>query len=355
MTKGWIAVQMLHRALRRLIGARTVRDLYDENGVLLIRAETTLTAEHLRILEKHGVFPNDEEVTGIGPYAGAESFAHEALINDTVLQVRQLFEEVRNERKIPLADLRMHILPVIREVSLDPNLIGLFATLQARDDYLYRHPLAVAIISHILGSWLGIDRQELLQLTTAALLHDVGKMFIPPDMLHKTDRLTEEEYALLKQHTVFGYKLLDATVGASHRQALVALQHHERMDGSGYPFGLTNDRIDGFSRIVAVADVFHKMTAGRGYRNASPFYEVLFHMEKEMFGKLDPTVTRVLIEKMMQLLIGQTVRLTDGSEGTIVMVHAHAPTRPLVQAGGRFVDLSKDYTLHILQILPSDG
>src|SRR5690606_28020956 len=93
-------------------------------------------------------------------------------------------------------------------------------------------------------------------------------------------KLTDEEYAIMKKHTIYGYEILNDTVGISHRQALVALQHHERMNGSGYPMGIKRDNIDLFSRIVAVADIFHAMTSNRVYRTHSPFYEVLTEMEE---------------------------------------------------------------------------
>src|SRR5690606_40045923 len=119
--------------------------------------------------------------------------------------------------------------------------------------------------------------------------------------------------------------ILNDTIGISHRQALVALQHHERMNGSGYPMGIKRDNIYLFSRIVAVADIFHAMTSNRVYRTHSPFYEVLTEMEEEMFGELDPEITLVFIEKTMNYLIGCSVLLTDGRIGTIIMVPKNKP------------------------------
>ena len=174
------------------------------------------------------------------------------------------------------------------------------------------------------------DHKDLLQLTAAALLHDVGKMLIPETITNKPGKLTSQEYAIMQKHTVYGYDILKDTVGITHRQALVALQHHERLDGSGYPTGIKEAHIDLFSRIVAVADVFHAMTSNRVYQDHSPFYQVLFQMEKDMFGELDPVVTMLFIEKTMNSLIGFPVLLTDGRSGTIRLVPKRIPTRPLI-------------------------
>src|SRR5699024_2163588 len=98
---------------------------------------------------------------------------------------------------------------------------------------------------------------------------------------------------------LFGYEIIKDTQGTTEREAITALQHHERMDGSGYPFGLKKDKIDLFSRIVAVADVFHAMTSKRVYSDPSPLYKVLYEMYNESFGLLDPQITHLFIEKIM--------------------------------------------------------
>src|SRR5690606_23577733 len=155
---------------------------------------------------------------------------------------------------------------LIQNVSENTNVLQLFVALQAKDDYTYRHNIAVGALANLIGNWMNLDHQALMQLTTAALLHDVGKVLISESILNKPGKLTDEEYAIMKKHTIYGYEILNDTVGISHRQALVALQHHERMNGSGYPMGIKRDNIDLFSRIVAVADIFHAMTSNRVYR-----------------------------------------------------------------------------------------
>ncbi|GIQ71144.1 HD-GYP domain-containing protein [Xylanibacillus composti] len=344
---------MEKRALssQQIMGRRILRDIFNAGGLLLISAHSIISTEHIQILERHGITLTSQDVAEMGTYSEAEAFEYGPVIQEAVVQARRLFHEIRETREIPLADLRKNVIPIIQEAARTQQLFGLFACLQAKDDYTYRHNIAVGTIASLLGIWLKLPQQELMQLATAGLLHDVGKMLVPEEVLNKPGKLTGEEYEIMKSHTVLGYGILRETVGVNHRQALVALQHHERMDGSGYPFGLTQERIDAFSRIVSVADVFHAMTSKRVYRHPAPFYEVLSQMEKDIFGVLDPVVTRLFIEKIMQSLIGHSVRLTDESEGIILTVHPHNPTRPLVQAGSRFVDLSQDLSLHIQQIL----
>ncbi|MCD9022085.1 HD-GYP domain-containing protein [Cohnella silvisoli] len=202
-----------------------------------------------------------------------------------------------------------NIIPMIHHTTEHQNLFGLFATLQSKDDYTYRHNLGVGVISTLIGQWLDMEESDLSELTMAATLHDVGKVKIPLDILNKPGKLTDEEYAMMKKHAEFGYEIIKQTPGTNHRQALVALQHHERQDGSGYPHGIQSSDIDLFSRIIAVADIFHAMSSRRSYRNASPFYDILRQMQNDTFGALDPEITRLFLGKIMQSLIGNEVLL----------------------------------------------
>ena len=312
---------------QEIVGKKTKRNIFSPEGVLLIRMATQLTERHITLLKKHGITLTSWDVearetvdTTVPQYM---------YIEHAVTEIKNLFDQIRHSRKIPLNELRQKIIPVIHETVQKEDFIHLFTALKAKDDYTYRHNIAVGMLANLLGNWLGLKKKELLQLTTAALLHDVGKMLIPTEILNKPGKLTAEEFEMMKKHTVYGYELLKNATGISHRQALVALQHHERLDGSGYPFGVTGEKIDLFSRIVAVVDVFHAMISRRVYKDASPFYEILIAMERDAFGALDPKITRVFVEKVMNYLVGHHVLLTDGREGKIILIHPMNQHYPL--------------------------
>lgn len=207
------------------------------------------------------------------------------------------------------------------------------------------------MISTLLGNWLNLDESELSLLTIAATLHDVGKMKVPEEILNKPGKLTYEEFEEVKKHTVYGYEIIKSTYSLTHRCALVALQHHEREDGKGYPFGLKKDKIDYLSKIVAVADVFHAMTSQRVYQDAKPFYMVVEEMRQGTFGKFDPHIVNVFLQKIMDTLVGNTAVLTDGRVGTIVMIHYEDPFNPLIQSGDEFIDLRKEVDVHLDKVL----
>lgn len=322
------------------LGQRLKHDIFNKVGVLIIPARTVITEEHLNSLEMHHISVSRSDIYADEPSELAV-FESPALVDRSVLLIRNIFEETKYTHIIPLADIQKHIIPVIQHTTEQSDLFSLFSWLKSSDDYTYRHTMAVAMISTLIGKWLQLKDNELMELTMAATLHDVGKMNVPSEILNKPGTLTDEEFETVKQHTIFGYNIIKATAGTTERQALVALQHHERQDGSGYPYGICNDHIDLFARIVAVADVFHAMTSKRVYRNAAPFYATLNEMYQYAFGKFDAKIVRIFLDKMMQALVGNEVLLTDGRKGVIVMINSHDPIHPLVRVDNVFVDLSK--------------
>ncbi|GAA3400452.1 HD-GYP domain-containing protein [Paenibacillus hodogayensis] len=338
-------------SFEQLMGKRLVRDLFNNQGVLLIPLATVLNRSHIHVMRDHGLQLSDNDVEEVGPYANVSSALPGLGIDEAAGVVHDVFEQARVSRQIPLAQLRMRVLPLIRESVDRLHLFQLLAALHDKQDYLSRHSVGVGAISMLLGKWIGLPETELLQLTTAAILHDIGKTQIPAELLNKPGRLDDDEFDTMKRHTVIGFEMIRKTVGTTERQAKVALQHHERIDGSGYPLGLKCEQIDPFSRIVAVADVFHAMTSRTVYRNPSPVYAVLKQVEGGAFGAFDPAVVSVLLHKFMQALIGYEVMLTDGTKAKIVLIHPHRQTRPLVQADDTFIDLSQNYALDIEQIL----
>ncbi|WP_152396280.1 HD-GYP domain-containing protein [Paenibacillus guangzhouensis] len=289
----------------------------------------------------------------ISAFAGDPDHVWAKRIDASVAVMKDMTGWMLPTKKIPLFDMRKHFLPMLLEAAETTNIASLLAALQSKDDYLYRHPIGVGIITAVIGKWMGMNEAELTPLAMAALLHDIGKLRIPEEILNKPGKLTNEERLLMRKHTIFGYKMLIETVGMNHRQMLVALQHHERQDGSGYPFGIGAVKIDIYSRIVAIADIFHAVLSHRIYQRAHSFHACLQQLKLNAFGTLDPQILGIFVHKLMQSLIGNQAVLSDGRVATIVMMNPIDPFYPLVQIDRDFIDLSKGMKPKIKQIIAS--
>jgi HD-GYP domain-containing protein (c-di-GMP phosphodiesterase class II) len=336
--------------INHYMGKRLIREINASGGLLLIPADTVLDERHLRLIADHGCEITEQDVRAVSEFA-AQQEQCESLIDSTTLKVQAYFDEIRFTQKIPIDDIRSDLLPHINQAAEHPHLFGLLSVLQAKDDYTYRHNLGVGVLSALLGKWLGLTDMKISELTMAATLHDVGKLKIPLEVLNKPGKLTADEYNLIKQHAHFGYEMLTETKGSTPIEAIVALQHHEREDGSGYPFGLKKDDIAYFSKIVAVADVYHAMSSTRSYHEPAPFYDILNRMMHNGFGEFDPRIVRVFIDRIMQMAVGNEVLLSDDRTGSIVLVHPSDPLRPLIKIGEIFVDLSQIPDLQIKQVM----
>ncbi|TYP68058.1 HD-GYP domain-containing protein [Paenibacillus methanolicus] len=332
------------RYLEPFIGYRLRADVFAANGTHLLSAGTRLERGHVRLLQVNQVVLRSKDVT-------AFSAEQEVSIKEAVSDIRHVFQSAVSGRKLPVDYVHDRILPKVLEMaSRHAQLIDLLHLLQGKDEYTYKHTFAVGIISSIIGRWLGVRGQDLIRLTMAASVHDIGKSGIPSEVLLKPGRLTEAEFDLMKRHTRQGYELLLAS-GLDERTALVALQHHEREDGTGYPKGLQADQIHFFSKIVAVADVFHAMTSNRVYKSAMPFYDVLSLMWEGKLGAFHSHILHVFIKQIMELHIGKSVVLNDGVPGKIIYVSSSAPLKPLVNRQGEIVDLSREQQITIREWL----
>ncbi|WP_127589045.1 HD-GYP domain-containing protein [Paenibacillus koleovorans] len=316
--------------------------MYNSLGVLVLPAQSVLTRKEIEMLLQQNIVLNEDDV---------EPESIRQLVNSSIKEIRIVFEKVRNTDQIPFEHLRERIVPIVTEMCSHPNLKHILSHLELHDEYTYRHSIGVALISRVIGKSKGLPAPELAELTSAAFLHDIGKVRVPDNIINKPGKLSPEEFTQVKNHTVFGYELIASTSGISHRHALVALQHHEREDGSGYPYGLKGNSIDPFSKIVAVADVFHAMISKRAYKNPVPFYKVLQEMSEFAYGSLEPSTTLIFVKRIMEMLVGNSVVLSNGHEGKIIMVSPNDPVHPLVEVNGSYIDLSKDQSVFLERIV----
>lgn len=207
------------------------------------------------------------------------------------------------------------------------------------NDSTYAHSLNVALISRMIGRWLHFSKEELDTLTLAGLLHDIGKTKIPDEILNKDSKLTDEEFNLIRQHPQFGYDLLKKQPLDSHIKK-AALMHHERCDGSGYPMGLTQDEIDDYALIIAIADVYDAMTAARAYRSPLCPFQVIAEFEKDGLQKYKPKYILTFLEHIAATYQNNRVMLNDGTTAKIVLLNHRHLSKPLVQLDdGSCIDL----------------
>ncbi|MCB9011213.1 MAG: HD-GYP domain-containing protein [Actinobacteria bacterium] len=177
-------------------------------------------------------------------------------------------------------DMRAAELVNQQEQFLGAQVRALMACLERKDLSTEAHTRRVAVLAVLIGERLGMGANDLRALATAGLLHDIGKLRVPDSVLGKTERLTDEEFKLIQQHPVWGDELLTELEGFAGPLRTAVRQHHERLDGSGYPEGVGADNITTYARIVSVADVYDALTTDRPYREAWPSERALAEIHR---------------------------------------------------------------------------
>lgn len=346
-------------------GARLTEDVHTPLGGLLFRKGSVLDEREIEILHAFLVHQvaiesdehAEEEITEgnnkVSSAGKTEMFSPLFTEYDQLFKlIKQAFLNAAADsgQSFPLLRIREQLQKLINHI--DSYHLLTFIPPQVRlEDVIYRNSILCAMSSYLLASWHGFPKNEWFPIALAGLLHDIGNMMIDPAILYKKSKLTDAERREMQQHTVYGYNILKNVRGLNEGIRLAALQHHEKVDGTGYPLGLKSDKIHHYAKVVAVTDIFHAMTSHRTYKEAESPYIVLEQLFNESFGKLDPLIVQTFIQKVTQLHNGTIVLLSDNSIGEIVFTDRNHPTRPLVNVRGNIINLATNRHLHIVQVI----
>lgn len=275
---------------------------------------------------------------------------HMKPLYDSVVQnVKEMFDSAREHNKIDTDKAAAEFEPLIQNLVLERDVVSLLLLLNNSDSYTYQHSVQVGMLSYYIANWIGLSNEQSTKVGNAGFLHDIGKCKIDPQVLNKPEKLTAEEFKEIKRHTLYGYEIIRNSTG-DHETALGALDHHERMNGSGYPHGKSGDEISLFGKIIAVADIYSAMISSRAYQKERDLLFVLKELYRLSFSELDPIITHAFIAHMIPNFIGKRVQLNDGRTGMIVMTHPTEYFSPLIQVDSEFIDLTQERTLDIIHV-----
>lgn len=267
-------------------------------------------------------------------------------------KLKDAFDAYQESHTLAPKTLMMEILEILNEQKFNTiELFDMLHNIKTVEDSIYAHCINVAYIARVIGKWMKLDHDIVDDLTIAGLFHDIGKTLIPKDILDKPGKLTPQEYEIVKMHSKMGYDLLISS-GLNARILNAILNHHERCDGSGYPNGIDGSKIDDFTMIIAVADVYDAMTSARSYRHSLCPFKVIANFEDEGLQKYRPSVILTFLSKIANSYQNNRVRLSDNSIGNIVLLNDKQLSRPIIQLNdGSFIDLTTRSDLSIEAIL----
>jgi HD-GYP domain len=311
------------------------RELYGYNNELMLAKGTILSPieiNRIKILKYQGVYIVDQYSENLIVDSGIS----EHLRNKAVKTLKSVFNNIGTDRdfnfkKDVLAGAMSVTGEIVQEITTNKNVSVNMIDLKVFDDYTYYHSVNVAVISVILGYAIGLHRNDLYKLGLGTLLHDIGKVFVPKELLNKPGKLTPEEFEKVKTHSWKGSDYLKEQGDIPFESNITVLTHHEKYDGSGYPNNLIGEKIPDFGRIAAVADVYDALTSDRPYRKGLLPSEGMEYIMGGSGTLFDPTVVNVFTKRIVPFPTGTTVLLSNGLKGIVVENHPGCGLRPKVQ------------------------
>lgn len=348
-------------------GVRITHDVFTTQGNLLFPKGKTVMPKDIEILRaflieeiNNGKTPKEEMKASPAESNTTNEIGAKVKALQKVLSFEKDYEKMitllknafRNmtATEIPVLELRGQLEKLL-QYTREYNVLTFYPKGMNKQDYWYHNAVLTSLTSYKISKWLGLPANEGMQVAFAGLFHDIGNAKIDLDILQKPSKLTSSEVEEIRRHTMYGYELLKNVKGISEGVRLAALQHHEKVDGSGYPLRLQADQIHIYAKIVGVADIFHAMTLSKTYSQAQSPYLVLEQIDAEAFGKLDPKIVTTFISKVTQFHNGTMVRLSNGLIGEIIFSDRSHPTRPLVSVDGNIYNLIEHRQLFIQEII----
>lgn len=235
-------------------------------------------------------------------------------------------------------------------INSSTNTIWYLNQLRQLDEYTYTHSINVGIYSVLICRWLGLAQREAQEVLKAGILHDIGKIRIPTDILNKKAALAPDEFDEVKKHAIYGYRILEEAEELSDAVKNAVLMHHERADKSGYPLGLDAGCINLYAKIIAVADVYDAMTSDRVYRKKVTPFDVFEMFQTTGVSSFDTKVLWTFLHNISVFYIGLKVVLNNGDIGEIVYIPPHCITKPVIKLNHEYVDLSENDSLKIVRV-----
>jgi len=328
-----------------------------EDGVVLIREGVVLNDVLINRLKKLG-FENIYIQDSRFPDANVEEIISHDLRRQALVTLNETLYQVVKGEVISIEPLKKLVDEIIEEVLSSKKPVVSLIQLRQYDDSVFAHSVNVATLSVFIGKFLGFYRSQLKTIALGSLMHDLGKIKIPVEILNKPDRLSPKEWELMRKHSLWSAELMAEKMPEEAESIKIALQHHERMDGSGYPYGLKGEDIYFLSRICACADVYDALTVDRPYRKRFSYAEALEYLMGNSSNLFDLQVVTTMIRHIAPYPVGEVVKLTNGETAVVVRLNEGLPIRPVVRvikdkegkdlSKPRDIDLMKELTIAII-------
>jgi putative nucleotidyltransferase with HDIG domain len=271
------------------------------------------------------------------------------LYAEAVSVASMVWESARTDSRPDPVAARSMVDGLAQAVIQNRTALLALTALKDYDNYTFTHMVNVSILTMGQARALGVEGTLLREFGLAALMHDIGKVRTPPEILNKPDKLTDEEFTIMKRHVVDGAEILRKTVEIPPLAPIVAFEHHLRLDGTGYPAGVSRPTLNLATMLCGIADVYDAMRSQRAYQQAFPSERIVAVLQRNDGTQFDQHLVRRFVQLLGIYPAGNVVRLDTGEIAIVLRVHAPDPYRPKVKvlfaADGTRLEVPRDVNL----------
>lgn len=320
------------------VGMKLAKPVYDKDNRMLLNTGHPLSEAVIERLVLIGIpylyivsSAIDNKVTAAEPLV-----THKL---NAVRKMENLFNDIKNGNHKSyqlthgemIREFNMVFERLLQEIKQKEELLSLLTHIHNNDEYVFEHSLNVTLYSLAIAKKLNMNDKDLYLIGLGAMLHDIGKTFVPSEILNKAGKLTEEEFIEVQKHTEYGFEFLKKEPTIPLLVAHCAYQHHERLDGTGYPRKLKEAEIHPFAKIIAVADVFDALTSNRCYRKAMLPHKALEILYEGRYSQFDSKILEAFKHSIALYPVGLKIQLSTGEIGTVINYNPFEPQHPNIK------------------------
>lgn len=328
-------------------GTKIAKTIYDYNGNILLKKGVELTRtiiNKMKSVDIMSVYIEDEYSMGeiedvIKPEVRQKSITYlrevlsniERINDDSMVIGSNRKKIIEKKNREYFSSIQKIAEEIVDDITSNNNVLLGLVDIKSIDNYVYQHSVNVAVIALSIGISMKFSKKDLLDLALGALVHDIGKAFVSRDIINKEGALTEEENKEFNQHPRKGYEYIKDNGILNSQSTLIVLQHHERMDGLGFPQGLKGDEISDLAKIVSIADCYDYLTSDTRHSRAITAGEALEFIMAHVNTLFDYKYVKVFSKILIAYPKGSIVKLSNGDIAIIESTPANYPLRPLVK------------------------
>lgn len=268
-----------------------------------------------------------------------------------VTTIKDIFNDLSLGNELNFEKVKSISDSIYYNIVNNDDIIQCINQLRYIDSYTFTHSINVSLYAMLLANWLDLDKQDVDNAILSGILHDIGKSRIPDIILNKKGPLSNEEFNVMKTHTIIGYELVRNLNDIKPEIKEAILYHHEKYNGNGYPFGIKGSELNIYAKIISVVDVYDALTSDRCYKNKITLFESFKEIQDMDIGHFDLRIMLKFLYNIANYYIGSPILMNNGKVGEIVFISPNNISRPIVKIEDKFIDLCIDNSIKIVEML----